>query len=329
MGPYMRPIPVGASAAMVFSLIVAFMVTPWAAVRLLSARRGATTKDGQEDALHAALPRGDGPAAAPDAAALGLPVGVVVLLLGSCSLVYFQFVKVKMLPFDNKSEFQVIVDMPEGTTLEETARVTRELAEAVYRQPEVVEPPDLRRHRLSLQLQRAGAPLLPAPRGQRRRHPGEPAAEARPQPPEPRDRQSGPRGPRSDRAEVGRAASRWPRCRRDRRCSRPWWPRSTARHRGRRRSGSPARSRACSSRRTASSTSTGTSRTTSPSTASIVDQEKAALNGISEDDIARTLAVASAGQAAGLLHDDTSKEDVPIRVRLDRATARTSSASRT
>ena len=51
--------------------------------------------------------------------------GVVLLLLGSVSLVYFQFVKVKMLPFDNKSEFQVIVDMPNGTTLEQTARVDR------------------------------------------------------------------------------------------------------------------------------------------------------------------------------------------------------------
>ena len=54
------------------------------------------------------------------------------------ALVYISFVKVKMLPFDNKSEFQVIVDMPEGTTLEQTAQVTRALAEAVDRQPEVV-----------------------------------------------------------------------------------------------------------------------------------------------------------------------------------------------
>ena len=58
----------------------------------------------------------------------GFLAGVVVLLLGSVSLFYFQFVKVKMLPFDNKSEFQVIVDMPNGTTLEETARVAGALA---------------------------------------------------------------------------------------------------------------------------------------------------------------------------------------------------------
>src|ERR1035441_684185 len=63
---------------------------------------------------------------------------VVVLLLASMSLVYIGFVKVKMLPFDNKSEFQVIVDMPTGTTLEQTARVTEALADEVLKQPEVV-----------------------------------------------------------------------------------------------------------------------------------------------------------------------------------------------
>ena len=68
----------------------------------------------------------------------GFLAGVVFLLLGSCSLFYFEFVKVKMLPFDNKSEFQVIVDMPNGTTLEETARVASELATATLGQPEVV-----------------------------------------------------------------------------------------------------------------------------------------------------------------------------------------------
>ena len=64
--------------------------------------------------------------------------GVLILLLGSVSLFYVGFVKVKMLPFDNKSEFQVIIDMPNGTTLEETARVTRLLAEETQKQQEVV-----------------------------------------------------------------------------------------------------------------------------------------------------------------------------------------------
>src|SRR5947209_11805673 len=64
--------------------------------------------------------------------------GLVVLLLASCTLFYTGFVKVKMLPFDNKSEFQVIVDMPDGTTLEQTARVTDALARAALEQPDVV-----------------------------------------------------------------------------------------------------------------------------------------------------------------------------------------------
>src|SRR5438094_7021746 len=63
---------------------------------------------------------------------------VFFLLLGSMSLVYIKFVKVKMLPFDNKSEFQVIVDMPNGTTLEQTARVTQALAVETQQQPEVI-----------------------------------------------------------------------------------------------------------------------------------------------------------------------------------------------
>src|SRR5204863_577976 len=68
----------------------------------------------------------------------GFVAGVVILLLGSVSLFYFQFVKVKMLPFDNKSEFQVIVDMPNGTTLEETARTANALARAALDQAEVI-----------------------------------------------------------------------------------------------------------------------------------------------------------------------------------------------
>ena len=107
--------------------------------------------------------------------------GVVVLLLGSVALFYIEFVKVKMLPFDNKSEFQVIVDMPEGTTLEQTARVTEALARAGHEAARSGEPADLRGHGLAVQLQRPGAPLLPAQRRERGRHPGEPAAQARPQ----------------------------------------------------------------------------------------------------------------------------------------------------
>src|SRR4029079_16192829 len=68
----------------------------------------------------------------------GFVGGVVVLLLASCALFYTGFVKVKMLPFDNKSEFQVIVDMPHGTTLEQTARVVQLLGEETQKQRELV-----------------------------------------------------------------------------------------------------------------------------------------------------------------------------------------------
>ncbi len=137
MGPYMRPIPIGASAAMIFSLLVAFVVTPWAAVRLLKIRGGHGHGEA-EDCLHPALPARHEPAAAPARRCGGASwPWWSLLLLGACALVYIEFVKVKMLPFDNKSEFQVIIDMPEGTTLEQTARVTRELADAVLTQPEV------------------------------------------------------------------------------------------------------------------------------------------------------------------------------------------------
>jgi len=145
MGPYMRPIPVGASAAMVFSLIVAFIVTPWASLRLL---RPASRTDGDGHA-------GD-PHAAEDAATrlyrrvmspllhhrgwrLGFLGGVALLLVAACGLVAVGLVTVKMLPFDNKSEFQVILDMPESATLEDTAAAALEMGEYLRTVNEVVD----------------------------------------------------------------------------------------------------------------------------------------------------------------------------------------------
>ena len=139
MGPYMRPIPVGASAAMLFSLVVAFVVSPWAALRLL---RHYSSGDGHQHET-------EGKATKLYRRVMGSLVsrarwrwvflgGVVVLLLLACSLVAFKLVKVKMLPFDNKSEFQVIVDMPNGTTLEQTTRVCQELGQYLGQQPEVL-----------------------------------------------------------------------------------------------------------------------------------------------------------------------------------------------
>jgi multidrug efflux pump subunit AcrB len=137
MGPYMRPIPVGASAAMIFSMLVAFVVTPWASLKLL--KRDTKHEHGEEGfttrlyrkIMHAII--------AKPVWRYSFLAGVTFLLLAAASLVALKFVKVKMLPFDNKSEFQVIVDMPEGSTLEQTAAVTRELAAFVGTVPEVVD----------------------------------------------------------------------------------------------------------------------------------------------------------------------------------------------
>ena len=136
MGPYMRPIPVGASAAMIFSLVVAFVVTPWAAVRLL---KPASHHDhGEEDFFTRLYRRVMNPLIASGRMRLVFLAGVAVLLGAAMALVPLGLVTVKMLPFDNKSEFQVVVDMPEGTALEETARVTSALAAAVAEDQTVV-----------------------------------------------------------------------------------------------------------------------------------------------------------------------------------------------
>ena len=159
MGPYMRPIPVGASFAMFLSMVVAFVITPWAAARVLK---------------HAVVDSGNGNAGrSPNPNPLARLFGgvkaffqsghdenaesgltrlyrrtmtfllsrrrtqllflamIFVLLCGSIMLFPANMVKVKMLPFDNKNEFQVIVDMPEGTSLERTAAVTREMAAVI------------------------------------------------------------------------------------------------------------------------------------------------------------------------------------------------------
>ena len=136
MGPYMRPIPVGASAAMMFSLAVAFIVTPWAAVRLLG--RTAGHHDEREDRLTALYRRVMG-------RLIGVPrarwmfLGIVaVLLLASMALVPLGLVTVKMLPFDNKSELQVVVRLPDDAPVEETARVVSALADEALRDPVVV-----------------------------------------------------------------------------------------------------------------------------------------------------------------------------------------------
>ncbi len=139
-GPYMRPIPVGASAAMIFSLVVAFVVTPWASVRLLEP--AAHHDHGEEDLLTRLYRRVMGPLITGGGASgrrrTIFLAGVAALLLAAAALVPLQLVKVKMMPFDNKSDFQVMIDMPEGTALETTARVAAALASATLDDETVV-----------------------------------------------------------------------------------------------------------------------------------------------------------------------------------------------
>jgi multidrug efflux pump subunit AcrB len=138
MGPYMRPIPIGASSAMLFSLLVAFTVTPWAALRFLKGRAGGhhEEKEGKLTLRYRTLMAGllDSPRRA-----LIFLGGVVVLLLLAIALVPLKAVKVKMLPFDNKSEFQVILNMPEGSTLEQTTATAQQMAQRIALDPDVTD----------------------------------------------------------------------------------------------------------------------------------------------------------------------------------------------
>ncbi len=136
MGPYMRPIPVGATAAMIFSLVIAFVVTPWTAAWLMKGT--AAHAHGGEDRFTALYRRVMALLVERRGVRLAFLTGVAVLLLASVALVPFGLVGVKMLPFDNKAEFQVIINLPEGTPLEQTARVAGELAREALRQPSVV-----------------------------------------------------------------------------------------------------------------------------------------------------------------------------------------------
>ena len=129
MGPYMRPIPVGASAAMLFSLLVAFIVTPWAAVRLL--QRAPTEHHEPVDRFTALYRRAMQPLIEGRSHRFAFLMAVAVLLVAAAALVPLGVVTVKMLPFDNKSELQVIVRMPDDTARETTAGAAATLAEAV------------------------------------------------------------------------------------------------------------------------------------------------------------------------------------------------------
>ncbi|MEZ5404420.1 MAG: efflux RND transporter permease subunit [Bryobacteraceae bacterium] len=316
MGPYMRPIPIGATAAMAFSLIVAFLVTPYVAVRVFGKEPPALHGSG-EDRLTRFYRVVMGRILSTFASRWGFIAGVTILLLGAMSLVYVEFVKVKMLPFDNKSEFQIIVDTPEGTTLEETARVTRLMGEAAFQIPEVVNVQTyagaaspfnfngLVRHYYLRRGSNAGdvqVNLLPKHDRDRQSHEIakalrvllQPIAKANGANVKVSEVPPGPPVLQTLVAEI-------------------YGPTEEGRLRV-----------AGEVRRILESTAGIVDvdwyvEDEQPRERILVDSEKAALHGISTAEIARTLRMASAGETAGLLHVDRAKEDIPIDVRLTRA----------
>ena len=137
MGPYMRPIPIGGSLAMLFSLGVAFVVAPWAALRLLGHDHARASDEARETRstrtyrriMHRLLHSGR--------ARLGFLALILVLFAGAVALVGVGFVRVKMLPFDNKSEFQVFVDLPAGAPREQSLAVGQQLGHVLLADPDV------------------------------------------------------------------------------------------------------------------------------------------------------------------------------------------------
>src|SRR5210317_19854 len=142
MGPYMSPIPINASTGMLISLAVALVLTPWLSHRLLQNAPIHKESAGEKSRLHRTFDRLMRPFLDRDTgkrARAWLYGGTVAIIGVAMLLVVLQFVVLKMLPFDNKSEFQVIVDMPEGTSVEQTARVLDAMAESIERVPEVTD----------------------------------------------------------------------------------------------------------------------------------------------------------------------------------------------
>jgi len=145
MGPYMSPMPIGATLAMIFSLLVALMITPWLAFRFLKEEgEGEEQEEEREEyrlestLIYRLYKKTMQPLLNDPTKRWIFIGGVTLLLFASMFLFYFKLVEVKMLPFDNKNEMQVVIDMPEGTTLERSNAVAKEIAFALKDVPELV-----------------------------------------------------------------------------------------------------------------------------------------------------------------------------------------------
>ena len=317
MGPYMRPIPVGASAAMIFSLIVAFVVSPWAALRLL--RHYADRPDNGHESEGRATRlyrRVMTPLILNPKRRWAFFGAVVLLLLASVAFIPLKWVQVKMLPFDNKSEFQVMIDMPDGTPLEQTTRVAQALGSYLTRQPEVVNyqiysgtsgPYNfnglVRHYFLRNQPNQADIQVNLLDRHQRKAQSHEIARRFRPE----LDKIAAPFGARLKVAEVPPGP--------------PVLQTLVAEVYGPDYKGQIALAAQIKDifQHTKGVVDVDWY-VEDPQTKfqMNVDLDKAALHGISAADITRTVEIGLSGSSAGLLHDPRSREDIPIEVRLSR-----------
>jgi multidrug efflux pump subunit AcrB len=331
MGPYMRPIPIGSSAAMFWSLLIAFIVTPWASVRILRWGRkytcltegAACVVEGDQPHLHSEHPedfftklyrRMMNPLIHSPKWRLVFLASIVGLLLGAVALVGIGWVKVKMLPFDNKSEFQIILNMPEGSALERTAQAAREIAATVRGEPEVtdyqiyagVSSPfnfnGLVRH----YFMRRGANVADiqvnlVPKGERKAQSHDIAKRVRP-------RVAGIAAKFGARVAVAEVPPGPPVL--QTLVAEIYGPTEEARH-------ALARKTIEIFKSTPGVVDTDWYiEADQPKTRFVIDKEKAALHGISAETISQTLAIAVGGQSVDLLHVPREKEDVNIVLQL-------------
>lgn len=143
MGPYMRPIPVGASAAMLISLLIAFIISPWLSYKVLRTSGSAGGKHEEKEGMlgrlnHLYEKNLRWLLSSPHNRSVAFGV-VFLMFLGALLLLPLKQVVVKMLPFDNKSQMQIIIDTPEGTTLEETAALTGKIGRYLAAVPEITD----------------------------------------------------------------------------------------------------------------------------------------------------------------------------------------------
>ena len=315
MGPYMRPIPVGASMAMLFSMLIAFTVTPYFAFRFMKGESHHGSDVQAEDSkLTLFYRKWMGKLIHQKPLRYGFLTMVAILLLFSCSLIYFKAVTVKMLPFDNKNELQVIIDAPDGTSLEHTARITREMGDALRGVPEVTDfqmyvgasaPFNfnglVRHYYLRKASNLADIQVNLLPKEERKDQSHDTAKRIRPLVKAIADKY----GARVKVAEIPPGPPVLATL-----VAEIYGPDDGSR------AGVAGKVRDIL-KRTAGVVDVDMYREDDQSKATfVVDREKAALSGISVDDVARTLAIALGGQSVGILHLPREKEPVAIHLRL-------------